>query len=167
MPGGQAVLKFLGTLLVLGSAAGWWLRRRKEMWLPVRIGRALTEDLAVLRFQIEVCRTPLPRILDEFTGLGKSWFWGPLAEQLAREAGPPAVCWRDAAVGLPGELGRFLVPVGRMLDGGGEALARAVEETREELAGFLREETVRLTAQGRVNAALCFGGAGLVVLVLL
>ena len=50
---------------------------------------------------------------------------------------------------------------------GDETFSRAVEETREELTGYLRAETARQASQGRITMALCLAGAGLVILVLL
>ena len=61
----------------------------------------------------------------------------------------------------------MLAPLGPLLPEGGEALTKAVEETREELTGFLREETARQASQGRVTAALSLAGASLAILVLL
>jgi len=48
-----------------------------------------------------------------------------------------------------------------------EALAAAIEETREELTRFLRAEQVRQAEQGRITAALCLSGACLLILVLM
>ena len=56
--------------------------------------------------------------------------------------------------------------MGPLLPEGGEVLAGAVEETREELTRFLREETVRQATQGRITAALSLAGACLAILVL-
>ena len=50
---------------------------------------------------------------------------------------------------------------------GGERLAEAIEETREELTRFLRAERERQAAEGRVTAALCLSGASLLILVLI
>ena len=47
------------------------------------------------------------------------------------------------------------------------SLAAAIEETREELTGFLREETARQAARSRITTALCLAGACLVILVLI
>ena len=48
-----------------------------------------------------------------------------------------------------------------------ETLEAAIEETREELTGFLREETARQAARSRITTALCLAGACLVILVLI
>ena len=118
-------MRLMGALLLLGGAGLWCLLRRREGMLPVRVGRALLEDLAVFSYQIRVRRTPLPELLEEVLaqGLGAEYLWRPLAQ--------------------------------------------AVEETREELTGFLREETARQASQGRINAALSMAGACLAILVLL
>ena len=61
---------------------------------------------------------------------------------------------------------RYLAPLGPLLPAGGERLAAAIEETREELAGFLRAETARQASRGRVTAALCLSGACLLMMML-
>lgn len=76
-------------------------------------------------------------------------------------------CWRESVRALPPPLGKLLGPLGPLLPEGGGTLAEAVEETREELAGFLREETARQASQGRITAALSMAGACLAILVLL
>ena len=53
-------MRLIGALLLLGGAGLWCLLRRREGMLPVRVGRALLEDLAVFSYQIRVRRTPLP-----------------------------------------------------------------------------------------------------------
>ena len=58
-------MKVLGAMLLLGGAGLWCLIRRREGMLPLCVGRALLEDLAVLGYQIPVCRTPLPELLEE------------------------------------------------------------------------------------------------------
>ena len=101
-------------------------------------------------------------------GLGARWLWQPLAEALERQEteGLPG-CWARAAAGLPPPLDRYLAPLGAMVPAGGACLSAAIEETREELTGFLREEAARQAQQGRVNAALCLSGATLLILVLI
>jgi len=54
-----------------------------------------------------------------------------------------------------------------MVPAGGACLSAAIEETREELTGFLREETARQAARSRITTALCLAGACLVILVLI
>ena len=143
-------MRLIGALLLLGGAGLWCLLRRREGMLPVRVGRALLEDLAVFSYQIRVRRTPLPELLEEAYG----------GASLPR-------CWRESVRTLPEPLGKLLLPLGPLLPEGGGPLAQAVEETREELTGFLREETARQASQGRINAALSMAGACLAILVLL
>ena len=80
-------MRLIGALLLLGGAGLWCLLRRREGMLPVRVGRALLEDLAVFSYQIRVRRTPLPELLEEVLaqGLGAEYLWRPLAERLAEE----------------------------------------------------------------------------------
>lgn len=162
-------MKLAGALLLLGGAAWWTLLRRREGMEPVETARALLEDLAVLRCQIEVCRTPMPELLRDMlsTGPGGALLWKPLGDMLAREGAYLPDCWREAVGALPPPLNRMLAPIGPLLPEGGEALGEAVEETREELARFLQEETARQLEHSRVTAALCLAGASLVILVLL
>ena len=58
-------MKLLGAALLLGSAGAWSFLRRLEGQLLLRLGRALLEDLAVFRYHVRVCRTPLPELLEE------------------------------------------------------------------------------------------------------
>ena len=155
-------MRALGAALVLLGAAGGYLLRRREQLLPVRLGRA------VLDYQIRFRRRPLPALLAGMEGLGARWLWQPLAEALERQEteGLPG-CWARAAAGLPPPLDRYLAPLGPMVPAGGACLSAAIEETREELTGFLREEAARQAQQGRVTAALCLSGATLLILVLI
>ena len=157
-----------GAVLILWGAAALFLQRRREELLPLRLGRALLEDLAVLACQVRVCRTPLPRVLSEHLaeGLGAVWLGRPLLERLGGEEGLPR-CWRAAVRALPPPLDRLLAPLGPLLPEGGETLEAAIEETREELTGFVRAEAARQAGQGRITAALCLSGACLLILVLL
>ena len=164
-------MKLIGALLVLwGASAGYLLHRRQRL-RPLRVGQALLGDLAVLRHQICVRRTPLPVILerDLADGTGAEVFWRPLGELLADPCGENALpnCWTLAAAGLPAPLEEMLAPLGPLLPVGGAELERAVNETREELAGFLRSERERQAAAGRLSAALCLSGASLLILVLI
>ena len=165
-------MKLIGAALVLCGAGYAWAQRRREDLRPIRVGRALLGELAVLRYQICVLRRPLPDLLEgELTeGLGAAVFWGPLLARI-REAGQVGAslpeCWRSAALGLPPPLGRILAPLGTLLPVGGSRLDAAIEETREELAGFLRQETGRQAQRGRISAAVCLSGALLLILVLI
>ena len=163
-------MKWLGVVLVLWGALEGFLLRRRERLAPLRAGQALAEDLQVLRREVCLCRTPLPEILERSLaeGEGARYLWGPLAA-LLRQAGERSLtdCWRQAAAGLPDPLERILAPLGSLLPTGGERLAEAIEETREELIRFLRAERERQAAEGRVTAALCLSGASLLILVLI
>ena len=163
-------MRVLGALLILSGAAGACLLLRREQLLPLRLGRALLGDLAVLSYQIRVCRAPLPEILEGplSRGPGAQRLWGPLLERLEAEGEQGiADCWSRAVRPLPPPLGKLLAPLGPLLPAGGEPLSAAIEETREELTRFLREETVRQAAQSRITTALCLAGACLVILVLI
>ena len=169
MPGGaSAMMKLAGAVLIFCSAGCWCFLRRKEGRAVLTLARALLEDLAVLGCRVRMCRTPLPELLEELEGPGADCFWRPLLERLEEAEGDTlSRCWAGAAGELPEPLERIMAPLGALLSVGGTRLDGAVEETREELARFLREETDRQANQGRVHAALCLSGACLAVLVLL
>ena len=114
-------MRLIGALLLLGGAGLWCLLRRREGMLPVRVGRALLEDLAVFSYQIRVRRTPLPELLEEVLaqGLGAEYLWRPLAERLAEEGASLPRCWRESVRTLPEPLGKLLLPLGPLLPEGG------------------------------------------------
>ncbi|MBD5154021.1 MAG: hypothetical protein HDT15_02810 [Oscillibacter sp.] len=159
--------KLLGSLLLLGGAGLWCLMRRREGLLPVRIGRALLDDLAVLDHQIRVRRTTWPELLENVLteGLGAELLWRPLLERIRAEGASLPQCWQEGVRTLPPPLGKLLGPLGPLLPEGGDTLAKAIQETREELTRFLREETARQAAQGRITAAMSLAGACLAILV--
>ena len=161
-------MKVLGALLILLGAGGCCFQHRREGQLPLEIGRALLEDLAVLRCQICLRRMPLPQILEEMLldGLGAQWLWSPLSESFGGEHSLPQ-CWARTIEQLPDPLGRILSPLGQMLPQGGQRLGDAIEETREELSRFLRTETARQAEKDRVTAAVCLAGACMTILVLI
>ena len=160
--------KLAGAALIFFSAGRWCLLRRREGRTLLSLARALLEDLAVLGCRIRLCRTPLPELLEELEGPGADRFWRPLLARLEQAEGDTlSQCWTAAAAELPGPLERILAPLGAMLSAGGAQLEEAVEETREELTGFLREETAHQASQGRITAALSLAGASLAILVLL
>ena len=162
-------MKLLGALLVLGAAGCGCLCKRREGMLPLRLGRAICNDLAVFRYQIQTCRTPLPELLEEYLtdSPAAGPLWRPLLVLLSEERDSLPQCWQKVVQPLPPPIRKLLSPLGPLLPAGGEPLADAIEETREELTRFLRDESVRQASQCRVTAALCLAGACLVILVLL
>lgn len=163
-------MKLVGALLVLWGAGGCYFLQRRQSLRPLLVGQAILGDLAVLRYQICVRRAPLPLILEkELTGgAGAEAFWQPLRELLAGSGeGTLPVCWEQAAEKLPGPIRRVLAPLGPLLPAGGRELEQAINETREELTGFLRSERERQAMAGRLTAALCLSGASLLILVLI
>ena len=163
-------MRWLGALLGLAGAGGGYLLARRESLLPERLARALLVDLGVLADGVCCLRRPLPDILgkDLAEGLGAVWLWRPLLEMLKGETGQslPA-CWAEVTGQLPAPMDGMLASLGPLLPAGGEALRRAIEETREELTGFLREERSRQAVEARLTAAVCLSGACLLILVLM
>lgn len=163
-------MRWLGALLVLAGAGGGWLLTRRESLGPQRLARALLVDLGVLADGVCCLRRPLPDILREDLreGEGAVWLWRPLLAALEGETGRSLPgCWAGAAGALPAPLDGMLAPLGPLLPAGGEALRRAIEETREELTGFWREERARQAASARLTAAVWLSGACLLILVLI
>ncbi len=160
-------MRLLGSLMLLSGAGLWGLMRRREGLVPVRIGRALLDDLAVLDHQIRVRRTTWPELLENILteGPGAELLWGPLLERIRAEGAPLPQCWQESVRALPPPLGKLLGALGPLLPEGGDALAKAIQETREELTRFLREEAERQASQGRITAALSLAGACLAILV--
>ena len=91
-------MRGLGALLVLAGSGMAWVLHRREATLAMRLGEALLEDLAVLRYHVCVCRDPLPEILGKRldSGLGAERFWRPLLDRLGAEKSL-ASCWAEAA----------------------------------------------------------------------
>ncbi|MCI8438548.1 MAG: hypothetical protein HFF73_03375 [Oscillospiraceae bacterium] len=163
-------MRALGAALVLWGAGLLCALRRRESTLPLRVGQAVLADLAVLRYAVCVCRRPLPEICAGFSpdSLSARFLWEPLGRCLQDPADRTLPdCWAGAAACLPPPLDGYLAPLGPLLAAGGERLAAAIEETREEMTGYLRAEKARQAEQGRVTAALCLSGACLLILVLM
>ena len=163
-------MRAVGAALVLWGALLLYRTRRQESTLPLRVGQAVLADLAVLRYQVCVCRRPLPEICGGFPpdSLSALLLWEPLGRRLGDGAEKTLPdCWARASAGLPPPLDGYLAPLGPLLAAGGERLSAAIEETREELTGYLRAETARQAEQRRITAALCLSGACLLILVLI
>ena len=58
-------MKLMGAALVLLGSLGGFLLYRREARCPLILGQALVDDLAVLRWEVCVRRTPLPALLAE------------------------------------------------------------------------------------------------------
>lgn len=162
-------MRWLGALLILSAAAGGFLLERRESLMPLRLAQALAVDLGTLSAGICRSRRPLPELLAKELDRGPAAdaLWQPLLALLEGDAGPLAACWGRACRDLPSPLDAMLAPLGPLLPEGGGALGRAIEETREELSGFVRAERERQSAAGRLTAAVCLSGACLGILVLM
>ena len=113
-------MRALGALLVLWGAGLFCLLRRREGLLPLRMGQAIAAELAILRYQICICRRPLPEICEELSGP----LWTSLGRRL-REAADRTLpdCWAEAVSELPPPLDGYLASLGPLLPAGGERLA--------------------------------------------
>jgi len=162
-------MKLLGVCLIILGSGGYWLvwdrRRKAEMALY----RSLLQDLAVLGWNICVRRRSLPDIAATCfpSGAAAERFWLPLLRLLERQELPLNECWRKTAAQLPEPLAGILSSLGELLGVGGNVLQGAIDETREELAGYLQERQRQEAQQGRLAAALCVSGALMLILVLL
>lgn len=163
-------MRLLGCGLILWATARLWLAQRQRMLMPLHLAEALSGDLALLKGRSCAGGLPLPAILErELTeGPGAAALWQPLLAALTQEE-PPALpqLWRGLSDVLPPPLDKLLAPLGPLLTLGGQDLSRAIDETREELTGFIRAERQRQATAQRLCAALCFSGALLVILVLI
>lgn len=165
-------MRALGTVLVLLGGVGLWMQLRREALRPIRVGRAILSDLALLRLEVCTRRRSLPELLETTLdqGLGAETLWRPLGERIRRGRGAgeslPA-CWAGAVEALPVPLGSILAPMGPLLPAGGERLGAAIDETREELTRFLQTEEERQGQAGRLTAGVCLSGACLLILVLI
>lgn len=162
-------MKLLGVWLIMLGSGGYWLvweRRRKA---EIALYRSLLQDLAVLGWNICVRRRSLPDIAATCfsSGAAAERFWQPLLRLLERQELPLTGCWRAATGQLPEPLAGILGPLGELLGVGGNVLQGAIDETREELSGYLRERQRQEAQQGRLAAALCVSGALMLILVLL
>ena len=128
---------------------------------------SLLADLFELRRGICSLRKPLPLLLRELAAhsLAAGGFWEDVAASLLQKSVSDA--WTDAIKRLEPDLQSRLAPIGGFLTGGEDELGKLIDETREELAGYLHAQRLRQAAQRRIETALCLAGAGLAVLVMM
>lgn len=160
-------MRAAGIIMIMLSAAGGYYIHRRTAVLRLQLIRALADDLALLRCQICIHRRPLPAILDGELrcGIGGEYLWMPLEELLQRSQGTVQSCWEQAVGGLPDLIAQRLVPLGRLIPIGGEPLARAIDEVREELLVLAHEQRERQSVELRLSAAVCFSLAALFLIV--
>lgn len=160
-------MRAMGIVMIILSAAGGFYTYRRTAIIQLQLIRALTEDLALLRCQICIHRRPLPMILDRELchGIGSVYLWEPMAELLRRTEGTVRSCWEQAVGELPGTAAQRLLPLGRLLTVGGETLAHAIDEVRDELLVLAREQQERQSVELRLSAAVCFSMAAFLLIV--
>lgn len=159
-------MKAAGILLIVFSAVWGYLVYRRSALQALRLIRALEEELGVLRCQICVYRRSLPAILDGelCRGVGGKFLWTPLSKRLRVGEGTIGECWERTVATLPREIAVRLSPLGSLLSIGGESLARAIDEVREELLLLERDRQERQKVDLRLSAAVCFSLAALFIL---
>jgi len=159
-------MKLVGSLLVALGAVALYYSWRREARRSLCQGEALMGDLAVLRREMCLCRRSLPDILERelaesaFTGLA----WRAMLENLE---GDTDVAWSAFLTRLSSSFAPALSPLRRQLWTGGDMLARALDETREELARCLQQAKRADSERARLGSALCFSAAVLLILVLI
>lgn len=162
-------MKTVGAVLILLGAMGGYARYRQQRMLFLRLGRALVNDLAVLKREICVCRRTLPGILEQdlCRGAGAEYLWKNLSILMVDRTRGLENCWIMAARELPERLSERLVSLGPLLREGGETLGRAIDEAREELLEDLRGEERRNASSMRLAGAAFISGACFLILVLM
>ena len=163
-------MKLTGCLLILWAAGQGCLSARKRMLEPLRLAQALAEDLAVLKSLACTGQFSLLRILEQDLagGFGGAKLWLPLSRALKTAPAPSLPrLWQHYTAALPQPLDKFLSPLGSLLGAGGKELAVAINETREELAGFIRTERQTQAAKQKLSTAMWFSAAMLMILVLI
>ena len=159
-------MKLLGCLLVAFGAVGLCLLRQREETALLDWGAAMLADLSLLRREVCLCRTPLPRVMEAF--LCSSPFTGCAWQSFLRGLDQGAdSAWECFLVCVPSCFAPALMPLGAHLSGGGEGLKRAIDETREELASHLRRERAELAQRSKLRWAISSCAAALVILVLI
>ena len=159
-------MKALGCLLIVLGAGAFCLFRESEEARLLAWGDAMLSDLSRLRREACAVRRPLPQILETalcptpLTGRA----WQALLLGLDEEG---EMAWERFERAVPSCFAPALMPLGSHLATGGEDLARAIDETREELASHLHRERSERAQRTKLRCALSFSAAALVMLVLI
>ena len=164
-------MKLLGAALVLtGFGAAWWSQMRawRQEEETTACLAALLEQLCA---RIRLTRRPLPRLLREVSGAGRS-----PAELCLRETAeavergvPPAQAWAAACRTLPlGETARAAAAEpGGALSGGEEDICKAIQIAADRLRAELTQLRQEKRDRARRSGAVCFSAAALVIILLL
>ena len=163
-------MKLLGAAMILFGTMGTFLLWRERSLEPIRVGEALLRDLAVLERCICRRQMSLPAITGAVLreSAAAQRIWTPLHVLMTEgEKEGLSACWQIACGNLPSQLQPILSPLGPLLPEGGQALHRAINETREELTGFLRAQRQRQTEDSRLGGAVSMASACLLILVLI
>lgn len=160
-------MKVLGVVLtVLGAFLGVGQFRRQSL-SELRLGRALTYDLAVMKREICISRRTIPAIcLALQEGGAGEIFWEPLRDSIEKRDMPVQNCWEAVTRQLPDRFSVRLAPLGPLLGAGGADLGKAIDEVREELLQDLRAAEQNMSASMRLACAVCFSGACFLILML-
>lgn len=162
-------MKVMGVALIFWGAMLGYTQFRRWMNLKIRLGRALINDLGILKVEVCIRCRALPVILERelSDGIGAEYLWKPLLCRITSGNGAVRECWEEETANLPEQFPQRMAPLGAMLQEGGEPFSRAVEEVREDLRRDLYAEESRSALSVRLAGALCFSGASILVLILL
>ena len=162
-------MKLAGSILVIFGAVYGYVVNRQAATQTMRLLRALTDDLRLLRCRVCVQRATLPSILadDLSDGLSGRYLWMPLVARMSRAEGAFADCWDKTMDELPAVIAQCLAPLGKLLPVGGDTLAHAIDEVHRELLALADEQQRSYAVSSRLSAAVCFSAAALFILIYL
>ncbi|WP_295866110.1 stage III sporulation protein AB [uncultured Oscillibacter sp.] len=164
-------MKLLGAALVLAGFGAAWRSQLRAWRQEEETLACLAAALEQLCARIRLTRRPLPRLLREVSGGGRSPAETCLRETAAAmERGePPSRAWAAACRTLPlGETARSAAAeLGGALSGGEEDICKAIQLAADRLRGELTELRHEKRDRAKRSGAVCFSAAALVIILLL
>ena len=164
------MLKLMGSGCIL--SAGMWLLRKimKEERRRTAVLRDLTAALETMTDEIRMNRTPMPRLLLK-VGAGRC---GEVMDFFAavRVSGGEiglSSAWRRAATALPlpEQEKQAFSELGSCLTGDEEQACRGLHAVSDQLDRALKRQCDVSAESAKRNAALCFSGAALMIILLI
>ena len=164
-------MKLLGAALVLAGFGAAWRSQLRAWRQEEETLACLAAALEQLCARIRLTRRPLPRLLREVSGAGRSPAETCLRETAAAmERGePPSRAWAAACRTLPlGEAAHSAAAeLGGALSGGEEDICKAIQLAADRLRGELTELRHEKRDRAKRSGAVCFSAAALVIILLL